>query len=115
MILTLPWPVSANKRLIPARGRWVLNPKYRAWKAAAEVMLAIQLAGKHTAAGPYHVVVWVHPPDKRRRDLDNAIKCCLDSLTAAHAITDDSAIDWLEVRRGERIEGGCLKVEILSL
>jgi crossover junction endodeoxyribonuclease RusA len=115
MILTLPWPVSANKRLIPARGRWVLNPRYREWKDTAAVVLAIQLRGLRMVDPPYHIKVWVHPPDKRRRDLDNFTKAALDALTAAHAITDDSAIDWLEVRRGERCEGGCLKVEILSL
>lgn len=39
------------------------------------------------------------PPDKRRRDLDNILKCLLDSLQHAQVYKDDSQIDELHIYR----------------
>jgi hypothetical protein len=57
-----------------------------------------------------HVGVVAYPPDKRRRDLDNILKCVNDALTHLKAIEDDSLIrravqEWGEIdRENPRVE-----------
>ena len=38
----------------------------------------------------------VRRPDKRRRDLDNIIKPCLDALVKGGVIADDKDCEWIE-------------------
>ena len=58
------------------------------------------------------VRIVAHPPDRRRRDLDNMLKALLDSLTHAKIWEDDYCIDALEIRRGSPVKGGLLIVDI---
>lgn len=92
--------------------------------------------GKHyltaTAKGYYHEVAWrvreqgkvvnldmplkVHcelfPPDRRKRDMDNAWKVVADSLTKAGVWQDDSLIKSLTLEWGEVHKGGLIRVLI---
>jgi crossover junction endodeoxyribonuclease RusA len=58
------------------------------------------------------VTIVLYPPDKRQRDLDNYPKAILDSLTHAKVWVDDSQVDELVVRRGEKVKGGRADVRI---
>ena len=51
-------------------------------------------------------VLWVHPPDKRRSDIDNRIKLVLDSLQRADVFINDYQISRLVVERKDIIKGG---------
>lgn len=42
-----------------------------------------------------------YPPDNRRRDLDNLLKCLLDSMTAAGVYADDSQVKDLSLHMRE--------------
>jgi hypothetical protein len=64
--------------------------------------------------GRLAVTVDVHPPDRRRRDLDNALKALLDALEHGGAYRDDAQIDDLRVRRGVCVPGGCVWVRLRS-
>ena len=64
------------------------------------------LEGIPTVEGLVNVIIVVNPPDKRRRDLDNLLKCLLDSLTHAGLWADDSQVDRIALFRGEVIPGG---------
>lgn len=60
------------------------------------------------------VVVTFHPPTLRKYDLDNALAKAKRGLDAvAEAIGVDDA-QWSEMRlkRGEKVKGGCVLVEI---
>ena len=57
---------------------------------------------------PVSFVVVVHPPDKRKRDLDNLSKLLQDSLTGV-VWTDDSLVQEMYFIRKEVIKGGGLK------
>jgi len=101
--LTLPYPPSTNRLWRcptrgPLRGRHMLSKEARAYKD--EVGILAQSFFLSAILGPVGIRLLVHPPDKRRRDLDNTLKAILDSLTG-HAYTDDSQIARLEVERGE--------------
>lgn len=107
MRLTLPWPPSVNHYWRSVRGRAILSAEGRAYRALAQTwrMLAPPLAGRLS------VRLELHAPDKRRRDLDNALKAPLDALTHAGVYDDDSQIDRLEVVRGD-VDAGNPRVEI---
>jgi crossover junction endodeoxyribonuclease RusA len=61
------------------------------------------------------VHVTAHPPDRRRRDLDNAMKALLDALGHGGVYEDDGQIDRLEIERGTVVPGGKVVVRITSM
>ncbi|MFV9998433.1 MAG: RusA family crossover junction endodeoxyribonuclease [Arsenophonus endosymbiont of Dermacentor nuttalli] len=56
-----------------------------------------------------------HPPDRRKRDLDNLMKAPIDALCHDGLIIDDSKIDVLHVERKEIIKGGKLVIIIWEI
>lgn len=93
----LPYPPSVNtywrhvgaKVLISAGGR-----KYR-----KDVGLILKCYRVKKLVGPLAVEIEMHPPDARRRDVDNILKAVLDSLAHGGLYEDDSEIDDLRVVR----------------
>lgn len=69
-----------------------MSETYRRWKAGAGTSLLAQRPQK--LSGPVSVSVRLNPPDKRRRDLDNAgFKAIIDLLVEHQVIeADDSRI-----------------------
>jgi crossover junction endodeoxyribonuclease RusA len=58
-------------------------------------------------------IIYVYPPDRRRRDIDNVLKAILDALQRAGVYNDDSQISRLYIERCEPVRGGAVRV-ILS-
>lgn len=56
-----------------------------------------------------------YPPDRRRRDVDNILKCLLDSLVGAGVIEDDSLIKRLHVEMREPIPEGLIHVHVATI
>lgn len=127
MQITLPWPPSVNsyftERAVKSKksGRWVVlkfpstkGQNYR--KQVAQYMLAYRVQNPcKTLTARLRVRIDAFPPDKRTRDLDNILKCLLDSLTYSHVYEDDSQIDDLQVIRGERVSKGAVRVTIEAI
>lgn len=67
-----------------------------------------------TFRGRLDMIVTLHPPDRRRRDIDNSMKSLLDALAYAGVYEDDSQIDHLDVTRGAVVRGGSCAVEIVE-
>ncbi len=88
--IRLPFPVTANRRLTKSfkSGRPILTENYRAWLKEAAQEIMVQRA--KPVAGEVAVRVELVPPDARRRDADNTLKCVLDALVASRVIEDDS-------------------------
>jgi crossover junction endodeoxyribonuclease RusA len=59
--------------------------------------------------------VYLYPPDKRKRDIDNNMKSLLDAMEHAGVYENDSQIDELHIYRGETTKGGACKVILSSL
>lgn len=68
-----------------------------------------------TIYGRVSVEISLHPPDKRKRDLDNYLKGVLDALTHVGIWDDDSQIDKLTIKRGIIVKGGYVDVSIYML
>jgi len=64
--------------------------------------------------GRLAVEIYVYPPDRRRRDLDNILKNLLDSMQHAGVYKDDQQIDRLLVIRMPDI-GGYVDVVIKEI
>lgn len=121
--LALPFPPSVN-----AYYRSVANPKRK-----GQVMVLISKKGREyrkavanavrlqwpqlpirALTGRLSVTVFLSPPDKRKRDIDNYHKALFDALTHAGVWEDDSQIDDKFTVRCVPVKGGAVGLEIRS-
>jgi len=79
-----------------------------AWKK--EASMAARIPGP-PVEGPVEVTIQAHPPDKRRRDLDNIIKPVLDALEGP-ILVDDSQVTDLACRWDRTIPKATLRITI---
>jgi crossover junction endodeoxyribonuclease RusA len=105
--VTLPYPPSVNNLFINvARGR-VISKRYAAWRTDAH--WTIKRTPGPRFSEPVAVEIILGKPDRRKRDLDNAIKAPLDALVEMHVITDDSLIQRIEAQWGA-VKGAVITV-----
>lgn len=85
------------------RGGHYLTPKVADYYRVVELEVAKQLPGVKGRslgeAGRLGVRAVLYPPDRRKRDLDNAWKVISDACTRAGVWVDDCAIDQLTLFR----------------
>ena len=117
--MTLPYPPSVNhywKTRVLRRGARYVPQVYvspdgqRYQRTVAQV-----LDGVPRFNGQLRVQILVQPPDGRARDIDNVLKCLLDSLTKAGVWHDDQQIDSLLVVRGSQVDGGSVLVVVENM
>lgn len=114
-VLELPFPPSVNAYWRhPTKGklagRHLISEKGREYRQAVmDEASRYQLAKMD---GRLSVAIVAHPPDNRRRDLDNMMKGLLDGLVHAKVIEDDGFIDRLSIARGAVCKGGLVRVFI---
>lgn len=106
--LELPYPPSVNHYYRRVGARTLISREGRAYRR--RVCVALKDVVAEPSTGRLRVAVDVHPPDRRRRDLDNAMKALLDALQHGGAYEDDSQIDHLDIRRGAVVTGGMVMV-----
>jgi len=109
-VFELPYPPSVNHYWRRVGRRTLISREGRQYRERVCALLAAR--GTKPLTGRLEVVVHVFAPDRRRRDLDNAMKGLLDSLEHAGVYRDDSQIDRLVIQRGEIVPGGKVIVEI---
>ncbi|RMF93599.1 MAG: RusA family crossover junction endodeoxyribonuclease, partial [Planctomycetota bacterium] len=76
--LELPYPPSVNHYWRRVGARTLISRGGRAFRASVCSILAAH--GIEPIDGPLCVSIDVHPPDRRRRDIDNLQKALLDAL-----------------------------------
>jgi len=112
--LDLPWPPSVNHYwLVNGKRRYISNQgimfRNQTWSAFLE--------SKHKGFGDKRglkMTVHAYPPDKRRRDIDNIIKCIADSLQYSMVYIDDNQLDEIHIiRMPENLGGVRVKIECL--
>lgn len=121
VVLDLPWPPSANhyngqqvmlpsgydiqrefgahsdwKKLwhfIRKRSRVMVYQTDAAKEFHATVLaIAIRANARKNFQVPVRISMWVHPPDRRRRDISNLWKMVEDALVQSHVMQDDSLV-----------------------
>ena len=88
MILTIPYPPSANRLWRSVNGRAIKSAEYRDWLDEAARFLLTQ-PGRTPMTGPYILTLVATRPDWRRRDLGNLEKPVSDLLQHVGLVRDD--------------------------
>lgn len=97
-------------------GRVLLAADGREYRRAVQAIALCELGGQPQIESRLAVVIRLRPPDRRRRDVDNAAKAILDSLMHAGVYRDDSQIDDLHIIRGAiAANAGSVAVEIREI
>jgi crossover junction endodeoxyribonuclease RusA len=111
--LDLPYPPTANTYYRHVGFRTLISRAGREYRR--RVQAACAAGGIRPLAGPLAVCLDVHPPDGRRRDVDNIQKPLLDALQHAGAYGDDSQVKDLHTVMREELPGGRVFIRIRSL
>lgn len=118
MEITLPWPPSVNHYWRHVGHRTLLSKKGREYRKAVAINVLLvtnALEGcREPLVGDVEVSIVAHPPDKRRRDLDNLPKAILDALEHAGVFEDDNQVARLVIERGAMWPGGEVRVTIAT-
>lgn len=111
IILNLPYPNSANTHWRSARGRTYVSASGLRYRA--KVGDYISEHGLKAPKGFLEIIIALHPDSKRRSDIDNRIKPCLDALTCAGFWEDDSLVSKITVERMDIVKGGKATLVVL--
>ncbi|HCD2376233.1 TPA: RusA family crossover junction endodeoxyribonuclease [Klebsiella pneumoniae] len=120
MKFILPFPPSVNSywrspNKGTAKGKLLVSEAGRKFKHAVRAAIIEQLkAVPKLSASPAEVVIVLHPPDYRRRDLDNYNKALFDALTYAGIWEDDSQVKRMTIEWGENAKGGRVEISITA-
>ena len=109
----LPWPPSVNRYYRHVGPRVLISRAGRKYR-----MMAVSRLGGlfRRLDGDLRLTAEFYPPDRRRRDLDNLLKCTQDSLQVAGLFSDDSQIKSLRLDMREPLPPeGLVHVLIESL
>lgn len=108
IILELPYPPSVNHYYRHVGPRVLISREGRNYRDV--VAARIKDADVPKFDGDVELKIQLYPPDNRRRDIDNVLKCLLDSLTFAEIYDDDSQVKRLFVEKLEPLRPAGLAV-----
>jgi Holliday junction resolvase RusA-like endonuclease len=108
--IVLPYPPSINHYWRRVGPRTLISREGRRFRQRVMAILAARRV--EPLAGPLAVEVEIHPPDHRRRDIDNVQKALLDALQHGGAYLDDSQVVRLAIVKREPVDGGKTLVRI---
>lgn len=114
LTLILPYPPSVNTYWNFHGHRRFLTAKANRFKADVGQEFRIS-AHSGFADQNVQVDVFLYPPDRRIRDIDNPIKPLLDSITQAGVWEDDSQVTKITIQRKELHKGGKCVISIRLL
>tara|TARA_R110000796_G_scaffold88299_1_gene190021 strand:+ start:1454 stop:1837 length:384 start_codon:yes stop_codon:yes gene_type:complete len=103
--LELPYPPSVNSYWRANGHRRYISKEGVAF--TEEVSLIVKNKNPRSFGDKQVAIsVMIHPRSKRKFDLDNTLKAILDALMKAGMYDDDSQIEYIEIARGEAVDGG---------
>ena len=122
MRLELPFPPSTNTAYATVRGRRVKTKRAREYAEHVQFLCSVNawcdtwiIKTQELDVMPrLAVTIEVHPPDRRRRDLSNMEKLCVDAVFSYLGM-DDSLIDDLHIVRHAVEKPGRLVMTITEL
>lgn len=110
----LPYPPSINHYYCRSKNSVYLTKASSLY--IREVLLTVKSRIKFGFGNQkVNVTLLIYPPDRRKRDLDNILKCVLDVVQKLGVYDDDSQIDSLSLIRKEVTKGGGIDVVVKGL
>lgn len=103
--LELPYPPSVNSYWLANGHRRYISKEGVAFTQAVDFIVK-QSGAKSFEEKKVAISVMIHPRSRRKFDLDNTLKAILDALMKAGMYNDDSQIEYIEIARGEAVDGG---------
>lgn len=97
--LELPWPPSVNHYYRHVGPRVLISRVGRRYRERIVTKLAAENVREF--GEPVELHLELYPPDNRRRDVDNLLKCLLDALQHGGLYRDDSQVCKLTVIKHE--------------
>ncbi len=120
MRVDLPWPSASLAPNRKAGKHWgaTYALQQRAHQDAKVLTRAAAQAQGYQPPpeGDVPIILTFCPPDRRRRDRDNALGACKHALDGAAAALglDDSRFEPVLLRRGEPVKGGRVVLEVVE-
>ena len=108
--VVLPYPPSINHYWRRVGPRTLISREGRRFRERVVAILAARRT--EPLVGHLEVDIEIHPPDNRRRDIDNVQKALLDALQHGGAYEDDSQIVRLAIVKRKPLVGGKTVVRI---
>lgn len=106
----LPYPPSVNHYYLHTSNGVILGAKGKSYRR--DVSLLLHRYRKACGERKLAITINLFPPDKRKRDIDNVLKCLLDSMEYANVYDNDNQIDILTVIRRPHVRNGSVQVWI---
>lgn len=118
--LELPYPPSVNRMYRHTRRGIFLSDQVKRYRSLVRLMLRKQKI--EPVEGDVVLEIDLYPPDRRKRDCDNAIKQIQDSIQAErhrgritskhHVFDDDRQVKRLVVEMRECVPGGLAVIRV---
>lgn len=115
MKLTLPYPPTGNHAVRHGRFGHYLTAKTKQYRSDVANIVRQQSSAQPLECA-IRVTAEIAPPDRRRRDMDNAWKTLADAMTHARVWVDDFQIADLRLVRTAPVKGGevTIVVEVIE-
>lgn len=114
LTVELPYPPTINSYYRHVGFRTLISREGRAYRRT--VCAILRRVGVRPMEGRLAVGIDLYPPDRRRRDCDNAQKALLDALQHAGVYGDDSQVKrLLTIMHDEVVPGGKVTVAVMGL
>lgn len=107
--IELPYPPSINHAYHNVHGRRCLKPDVATYKTNVSLLVANARQHFGDVPMPFQMFVYVYPPDKRKRDLDNILKVMQDAICDGLSV-DDSQIVVICAIRCQIVSGGMVEI-----
>lgn len=105
----LPYPPSVNHAYMMRNGKKILKQEVAEYKHSVSLMVSNAKQKFGNVPLPFQMFVYVYPPDKRKRDLDNIIKVMQDGVCLGLK-TDDSNIVSVAAIRCDAVKHGMVEI-----
>lgn len=114
VIITLPYPPTGNHAVKHTRqGRHYVTSEAKSYYETVTYLVRCANACA-MLDGDLTVECDIYPPDRRRRDMDNAWKVLSDACTKAGVWLDDTQINRLVLERQEPVKDGRVLLRVLQ-
>lgn len=111
--LELPYPPSINNYFRKYHNRMVISRGGRLFRT--RVCAVLSAAGVTPMRGALSLKIIAHPPDRRKRDIDNIQKPLLDALEKGRAFENDSQVKDLHIVMKHPVKDGRIEITLQTM